>query len=67
VTDKRREPYYVLNVNPDGDDVLHRDPGERCNTQADEMKGRQVIDAHTADAMLSKNQAHACRHCWPDE
>ncbi len=53
MSDDRREPYFVLNVN-DGTDVLHRDPGERCNTQADEMEGRQTVDAKTAEALLAK-------------
>ncbi len=64
MTDKRREPYYVLNVN-DGMDTLHRDPREECNL--DDADGRQTVDAVTVDAMLSKDQARRCAHCWPDE
>ncbi len=65
MTGQRPEPRYVLNVNEFDADVLHRDPREECNL--DDADGRQTIDAHTADALLSKNQAQPCRHCWPDE
>ncbi len=65
MTEKRRKPYYVLNRNPDGVDVLHRDPREVCNV--DDSEGRQTIDFATADAMLTTTQVRRCRHCWPDE
>ncbi len=58
------EPRYTLNRN-EGMDTLHRNAREECNL--DDADERQTIDAHTADAMLSKNQAQTCRHCWPDE
>ncbi len=61
-----REPYFVLNVNPDGTDVLHRNPRESCNTQADEMPGREVIDAETADALLTMDSARRCGHCFEE-
>lgn len=57
--------YYVLNVNPTSMDVLHRNPGERCNT--DDVVGRQTIDADTADALLTMGEAMKCQHCWPTE
>ncbi len=59
--DDRRESYYVLNEN-DGMDVLHRDPREECNI--DDADGRQTVDAKTVDALLSKDQARRCGHCW---
>ncbi len=64
MSDKRREPYYALNIN-DGEDVLHRDPREECNL--DDSEGRQTIDAATAASLLMKEQAQTCLHCWPDE
>ncbi len=57
------DAYYVLNVN-EGIDILHKNPREQCNSQADEMKGRQTVDAKTVDALLSKDQARRCGHCW---
>lgn len=58
-----REPRYYLNPSDDGLDVIHRDPVEECNV--DQIKGRVKIDALTADAMLARDQARACRHCIP--
>ena len=54
--------YFVLNQN-EGMDTVHRNPRESCNTQADEMPGRQVIDAETADALLARGTARRCLHC----
>ncbi len=62
MSDERRDPVYVLNVNPAGRDVLHRDPRETCNT--DDAKGRETIDATTADALLTSGGAIPCRHCY---
>ncbi|MBA2708578.1 MAG: hypothetical protein H0U59_12310 [Gemmatimonadaceae bacterium] len=61
---KRRKPLYILNRN-EGVDVLHRDPGERCNQ--DDADGRQTIDAATADALLNAelDPVRRCGHCWP--
>ena len=59
------EPRYVLNVNPDEQDVVHRDPGESCNQ--DDAKGRLNIDALTADALLSNGEARACQHCMKED
>ncbi len=64
MSDKRRKPYYVLNIN-DGVDVLHRDPREVCNV--DDAEGRQTIDFATADAMLTTDKVRRCAHCWPDQ
>lgn len=61
------QPYYVLNVNPDGEDVLHRDPREVCNTQADEMPGREVIDQATAEVLQADGAVRLCRHCYGSE
>ena len=57
------DPYLVLNRNPNSPDVIHHNPGEQCNTQADEMKGREVIDPDTAEALLNDGSAIRCRHC----
>lgn len=56
------EDRYVLNRN-EGVDTLHRNPGESCNT--DDAKGRQTIDADTADALLNMGEAVRCQHCYP--
>lgn len=61
------QPYYVLNTNPDGQDVLHESPGESCNTQADEMPGRQVIDTATAEALMASGSVRRCQHCYPED
>lgn len=57
------DPYYVLNRNADGSSVLHRDPGESCNTQADEMPGRTVIDPKTGAALEASGDVRLCKHC----
>lgn len=56
------EDVWVLNRNEDGRDVLHRNPGERCNT--DDAKGRQTVDPDTADALLAMGEAERCGHCY---
>lgn len=59
------DAYFVLNRN-DGEDTIHRESGdERCNR--DDMRGRQTIDAETADALLVNGTARRCQHCWGDE
>jgi hypothetical protein len=58
------EPYFILNVN-EGADTLH-DPEnltERCNT--DQIEGRKRVDGMTAEALLLRGDAAACRHCNP--
>lgn len=55
---------YILNQN-DGVDTIH-DPAhltENCNT--DDIKGRELIDEFTAEAMLHRGDAVACQHCRP--
>ncbi len=56
---------FTLNRNDDGPDVLHRNAREECNQ--DDALDKQRIDAATADALLTKDQARRCSHCWPDE
>ena len=58
------EPRFVLNQNPDAQDVIHRNPGESCNT--DDARGRQSIDADTADALIAMGDARPCEHCYGD-
>ncbi len=60
----RPEPRYILNQN-EGVDILHRDPGERCNQ--DDALDKQRIDAKTAATLLMQEQVQTCGHCWPDE
>lgn len=58
------EPLIFLLNTPEGDEqaVLHTLHGdERCNR--DDMKGRQKIDAETADALVSLGEARRCEHC----
>lgn len=46
--------------------VLHKEHGdERCNR--DDMKGRQLIDAETADALRTLGDAIDCDYCFPKE
>ncbi len=59
------EDRYVVNVNADGLDVLHRNPREECNT--DQVDGRQTIDPDTADALEQMGEARRCQHCWRQE
>ena len=60
------DPVFVLNFNPDGADVIHRNPREVCNT--DDAVGRQNVDATTAAAMIASGHARACEHCiGPEE
>jgi hypothetical protein len=54
---------FVLNVE-EGVDVLHRNPGESCNT--DQADRKQTVDAATADAMLTSGAARPCGHCIGD-
>lgn len=58
------EPRFVLNRN-EGQDVIHLNPGERCNT--DDSKGREVIDPDTAEALLNHGDAVRCLHCYPED
>ena len=57
-------PRFVLNQNPDEQDVIHRNPIEVCNT--DDARGRQTIDADTADALIAMGDARQCQHCYGD-
>ena len=59
------ETLYIVNINPDGLDVLHKQHGdERCNR--DDMRDRQVIDPDTADALYRMEEARRCQVCWPE-
>lgn len=58
------QPYFVLNRN-EGLDTIHRNPREECNV--DDVEGRQVVDAETADAMLAHDQARRCEHCYLED
>lgn len=61
-----RPPDVFVLVSKEGElDVLHRNPGERCNT--DDAKARQTIDAATADAVLAHQSARECEHCYLEE
>lgn len=56
------ETRYVLN-HRDGTDVIHRWPSfEQCNV--DQVKGKETIDALTADSLLQRGVARACEHCF---
>ena len=55
------DDYWVVNTNPNGLDIVHRNPREECNL--DDARGRDVIDAETADALLSIGEARRCEHC----
>lgn len=55
------DPVFVVNVNPDDVDVVHRNPREECNT--DDAAGRQTVDARTAAAMIASGHARTCQHC----
>ena len=54
---------YILNTNPAEVDVLHSRAGltEECNT--DQVEGRQLVDADTADALVQHGDARFCQHC----
>lgn len=56
---------FVLNVNADGLDVVHRNAMEQCNL--DDAEDRQTIDAKTAAALIASGQAQACQHCIESE
>lgn len=58
------EPRYLVTLIPDGLDVLHRNPGDSCELDAD--YGCQSIDPDTADALQSMGEARQCQHCWPE-
>lgn len=46
--------------------VIHSRHGdERCNR--DDMRGKQVVDAATADALLAMGEARHCERCYPKE
>ena len=55
---------FVLNRN-EGQDVLHKNPTEVCNT--DDSKDRHTIDAATAEALLSHSNVRRCAHCNKEE
>ena len=55
------QPYYVLNTDPNGPEVLHRNPREICNS--DDMEGREVLDASTAEALMAGGTVRRCKHC----
>lgn len=55
------EAVFILNVNPGGVDVLHRNPREECNT--DQVEGRQKVDVRTAAELIAKGIAKPCKHC----
>ena len=61
------EPYYVLNRDEAGEDVIHENPRNQCNTEAEKMDGREVIDPETADAMLLSGLARRCGHCYQED
>ena len=56
---------YLLNVNEAGDDVVHRNPREECNT--DDADHLLNIDADTAIAIVMKGDAVRCAHCNAEE
>lgn len=58
------EPYYVINRN-EGEDTLHRNPREECNT--DEIEGRATVDPLTGAALEKSGHIRLCRHCYPVE
>lgn len=46
--------------------VIHARHGdERCNR--DDMRGKQVVDPATADALLTMGEARRCEWCYPKE
>lgn len=55
---------WILNEN-EGQDVVHHNPGERCNT--DDVEGRQVVDSSTAHAMVDRGDARRCEHCEQED
>jgi hypothetical protein len=55
------EAVFILNVNPGGVDVLHRNPLEVCNT--DQVEGRQSVDVRTAAELIARGVARPCEHC----
>lgn len=55
---------YKLNVNREGDDVLHIEhPWEQCN--ADDATQVVRVDRDTARALLQRGEAVRCQHCKP--
>jgi hypothetical protein len=55
------EARFIVNVNEGGDDVIHRNPREECNT--DDADNVQAIDPRTAAAMIASGSARTCEHC----
>ena len=46
--------------------VIHTRHGdERCNR--DDMRGKQIVDPTTVDALLSMGEARYCELCYPKE
>ena len=56
-----RDPARYVVTRREGVDTLHRDPGERCNTD-DAVDGLN-IDEFAAEAMLLRGDARPCQHC----
>lgn len=56
---------FLINFSEDSElAVLHLEHGdERCNR--DDMRGRQLIDPATADALLTSGEATWCQYCDP--
>lgn len=59
--------YFVLNRNGGGEDVIHRNPRNECNTEAEKMEGREAIDPETAESMLLSGLARKCAHCYLED
>ena len=59
------QPYYVINRNPKGGDVLHRNPREECNQ--DDADGRQKVDPSTGKALEKSGHIRLCGHCYNTE
>lgn len=53
---------YVV-VAKEGIDTLHRNPGERCNT--DDALRKQSIDEATALGLKLGGFVRLCHHCYP--
>lgn len=53
---------YVV-VTKDGTDVLHRNPGEQCNT--DDAARKRVIPEVEALRLKLGGFVRLCQHCYP--
>lgn len=60
VLPERPAARYILSQR-DGVDTLHRDPLEVCNV--DDAADASNIDEFSAEAMLLRGDARACKHC----